>query len=160
MKIRNGFVSNSSSSSFIVFFPKEPQTREQVKEMMFRDLSDSDMIDHYDEHKTVEEVTKRVFDDIKNQKVNDIKAAADEYDIYDVAGCPKTSEYIEHLTGALDWNRYDKDCEEFSKKEFEKLIKEHQNEIFYTFEYEDNIESVLEHGDIFRNLFNVRMSKH
>jgi len=35
MKIRNGFVSNSSSSSFVVAFPKKPDTAEDVKEMMF-----------------------------------------------------------------------------------------------------------------------------
>jgi len=35
MKIRNGFVSNSSSSSFVVAFPKEPKSVEDVKEMLF-----------------------------------------------------------------------------------------------------------------------------
>ena len=30
MKQRNGFVSNSSSSSFIVVFPKKPQSTEEV----------------------------------------------------------------------------------------------------------------------------------
>lgn len=35
MKVRNGFVSNSSSSSFVVAFPKKPETAEDVKEMMF-----------------------------------------------------------------------------------------------------------------------------
>ena len=35
MKIRNGFVSNSSSSSFILVFPDEPYSVEKVKDMMF-----------------------------------------------------------------------------------------------------------------------------
>jgi hypothetical protein len=35
MKIRNGFVSNSSSSSFIVALPFEPKSREDVKKTLF-----------------------------------------------------------------------------------------------------------------------------
>lgn len=35
MKIRNGFVSNSSSSSFIVGFPKLPSSPEELETMMF-----------------------------------------------------------------------------------------------------------------------------
>ncbi|HMZ46899.1 MAG TPA: gliding motility-associated C-terminal domain-containing protein [Chitinophagaceae bacterium] len=37
MKIRNGFVSNSSSSSFIVLFPKEPKNATDVKNMLFKE---------------------------------------------------------------------------------------------------------------------------
>lgn len=34
MIVRSGFVSNSSSSSFIVTFPKKPESKEELKEMM------------------------------------------------------------------------------------------------------------------------------
>ena len=37
MKVRNGFVSNSSSSSFIVKFPCELTSPQQVKELVFGD---------------------------------------------------------------------------------------------------------------------------
>ena len=40
MKIRNGFVSNSSSSSFIVAFPEKPKSAEHVRKMMFGDETD------------------------------------------------------------------------------------------------------------------------
>ncbi len=35
MKIRTGFVSNSSSSSFVVAFPHKPESAEDVKKMLF-----------------------------------------------------------------------------------------------------------------------------
>ena len=35
MKIRNGFVSNSSSSSFIVIFPRAPTSAEDLHELLF-----------------------------------------------------------------------------------------------------------------------------
>jgi len=35
MKIRNGFVSNSSSSSFLVAFPRKPKNINDVKEILF-----------------------------------------------------------------------------------------------------------------------------
>lgn len=38
MKIRHGFVSNSSSSSFVVAFPKKPETVEEMRELLFKDV--------------------------------------------------------------------------------------------------------------------------
>lgn len=35
MKIRSGFVSNSSSNSFIVIFPTEPKSVDDVKNFLF-----------------------------------------------------------------------------------------------------------------------------
>jgi hypothetical protein len=35
MKIRNGFVSNSSSSSFVVVFPKKPDSIEELNEGVY-----------------------------------------------------------------------------------------------------------------------------
>ena len=44
MKIRNGFVSNSSSSSFIVAFPKMPDSKEELKSFLNSDID----ISYYD----------------------------------------------------------------------------------------------------------------
>jgi len=35
MKIRNGFVSNSSSASFVVVWPREPQSQEDVRAILY-----------------------------------------------------------------------------------------------------------------------------
>ena len=37
MKIRNGFVSNSSSSSFIIALPKKPESVKELQKMFFEE---------------------------------------------------------------------------------------------------------------------------
>lgn len=65
MKTRNGFVSNSSSSSFVVSFPKKPTDFADVYEMMFS--SKNGKIQPYDfvDGLTHAQVAERVWGDIK-----------------------------------------------------------------------------------------------
>ena len=63
MKIRNGFVSNSSSSSFIVAFHHKPTSLEDLKLMMFGSMPGAIS---YDENTslTYDEIVKVVYNDI------------------------------------------------------------------------------------------------
>jgi len=73
MKIRNGFVSNSSSSSFVVAFPSKPKNDKQVMEFMFGNkivggisIYDCDTVSY-------SFIAHRVFEDIKKRAtINDI----------------------------------------------------------------------------------------
>jgi hypothetical protein len=68
MKIRNGFVSNSSSSSFIVAFPKNPESIEDLSKMMHMELDKN--INYYDNRAATSDVVKNVFDDISRNIKN------------------------------------------------------------------------------------------
>lgn len=66
MKTRNGFVSNSSSSSFVVLLPHKPKNVEDLRDMMFPMWSWDDVIDdeYVDKTMTIKEVVGRVFKDM------------------------------------------------------------------------------------------------
>jgi hypothetical protein len=74
MKTRNGFVSNSSSSSFVVAFPKKPKNEEEVYQMMFNGEDGS--INPYPESysdMTHREIAIRVFEDLQSDQSNEYK---------------------------------------------------------------------------------------
>ncbi len=85
MKIRNGFVSNSSSSSFVVAFPHKPKSAEDVHEMMFNGKEGKIQPYEFVEKLSYSQIAKRVWNDIKTKskdkwdtkkvpaKLNDIK---------------------------------------------------------------------------------------
>lgn len=66
MKIRFGFISNSSSSSFIVGFKKRPQSVEEVHEILFG--KEPSYIEMYGHGLSTMEAAQRVFEDIQNQR--------------------------------------------------------------------------------------------
>lgn len=68
MKIRTSFVSNSSSSSFIVRFPEKPTSIKKLMAMMFPGKKGDELIVRYDHVMSVRQICKRVFSDIKKIK--------------------------------------------------------------------------------------------
>jgi hypothetical protein len=79
MKVRRGFVSNSSSSSFIVAFDRIPQTVGEVQKALFGgsetyDYENWDGIDKY----PAEQVAGQVWKDIQSQVPNDEDEIKDE----------------------------------------------------------------------------------
>lgn len=183
MKIRSGFVSNSSSSSFVVAIPKSLLVPSDIKTAMFGDEVslygpyDDDQQHSFDVNEVVGVITR----EIESQTPNSIKAIAEELDGYD----PQYGDAnVEGLTDGIpdvedyNWEEIDK----LSQKEKEKFwdnraklseargralakrfIDANKNCDVYVFEFSDNngsMFSMMEHGDIFRNFKHVRISKH
>jgi len=179
MKIREGFVSNSSSSSFVVSFPKEPKSVEDVKNVLF-DEDQKIYANPYDEGGwPVETAAETVWKGICDQKKNDIPVIMEELtecSKYDDPEAPyyKDFEHIENLDERYkaeeiaSQNFANKKIKEFINIRKNKLKKLNNEEDYidnavYIFEYSDNKGSYgcsLEHGDLFNKLKHIRISKH
>ena len=89
MKIRNGFVSNSSSSSFVVAFPKKPKSFDDVYEMMFYGKEGSIQPFTSFSEISYKKIAMRVWDDIKSTDKSKNKS-----DTYSDMSVPATKEQI------------------------------------------------------------------
>ena len=171
MKIRNGFVSNSSSSSFVVVFPREPKSAEDVKNMLF----DEKQI-FYDKW-PVTQVAETIWFDICDQNKNDFEVIKEEfsYGNFDCDDAPDYNDFRDKDDWQTNWEAYEIANEIYAKKKMKeffnlrklKLQKINNEPIedisLYVFEYSDNDSdyySALEHGDLFKKLKHVRISKH
>lgn len=81
MKYRAGFVSNSSSSSFVVTFPKKPDTKEELAGMMGachpttqwgdKAITSEDVVDYIWKHHINNETTERYPHDYSREYIAD-----------------------------------------------------------------------------------------
>ena len=122
MKIRQGFVSNSSSSSFIVAFPKEPKNLDELKEMLFVE-GQNDYPNPYPDHVSDKELFWPV-DMVASIVLNDINenGQASKKDLVESLSCGWFG-YYDDLPGHVDTYRNthnDKGCD----KKWKTLLKE------------------------------------
>lgn len=86
MKTRNGFVSNSSSSSFVVAFPKEPKDPRDVMNMMFPESADQDIIECFDHKEICINIAERVWLDVKQQVIRTPEEDLEYWNKYNYEG--------------------------------------------------------------------------
>lgn len=161
MKIRSGFVSNSSSSSFIVAFSKKPENVEELKEIMF---GDKEFIEVYYGPVSTQMVAQTVFEDIcRKTPLSDkeIKLCFEGLSNYDDDRIPKYN--FDLKWDSLEWKEHNKTVKQIQIVCAKEFLKNNPNNIFYLFEYFDNdglFEATLEHGNIFENLPHVKINNH
>ncbi|AGJ71524.1 hypothetical protein Lw1_gp116 [Escherichia phage Lw1] len=170
MKIRSGFVSNSSSSSFIVRFPKDPTNIDNLREMM-GDCHPT--CGYYTPSLTSEEVINHVHRDLGGHMGNSFESFYDDkrydWETEDSAETRyRSNPQIALAYDGRDW--YDLETEEKDALIKMWLYEEYnmkygnQNGVFiYEFTYSDECGPVgtqMEHGDIFRNLEHTSKSHH
>ena len=132
MKMRSGFVSNSSSSCFVIALEKVPATEKELQKLLFGEKNAYS--DPYEEDKTytAEEVTSVVWNDIKE---------------------PLTPDGVREAipSGYIDGHQ-----------QADEFIASHKDCIFLEFEYGDDtpLGCAMEHGDLFNRIPCFRTSHH
>ena len=169
MKIRSGFVSNSSSSSFLVAFDKRPKTSKKLQEMMFNKIEERK--DPYDDKKfyKTNEIAEQVFKDLKKQKPTTLKKAIEAVSCSWFSTRPKFENYrIDKKANDEGLKNYDmkafnKDLLYKSTKVAEDFFEENKGKKIYIFTYSDkdgDFFIFMEHGNIFKKLEHLRLSHH
>lgn len=167
MKIRNGFVSNSSSSSFIVLFDEDPRNNpEYLKRVLYNNM---DFIRPEYEHMGDRISTNTLIDEILTQ----LKTPATMQELIELLRYDMIPFEEKEFLYSLDRNsaEYEKTQEEIDIKEFKLAMKvandfhkEQLNGKFvFILAFSDNdgdIGAQLEHGDTFRNLHHYVINNH
>lgn len=167
MKIRQGFVSNSSSSSFIVAFPNDMElTDENVRKYLFGDRTN---LYAYDYRTDVSDAVNDIMGQLKDQTPNDIEKLREACDGW-IDGAPNYDDFVIREPGKkkwdcdVDWDSYNKAHEEFRNKFFDIFMNRVGQDVHvYAFEFSDNEGHhgcVMEHGDTFVRVPYERISRH
>lgn len=157
MKIRYGYVSNSSSSSFVLVFDKMPEDVEELMGMLnFEDISR--------EH-TREEYALRVFEDIQEEASDEdiSRLVADEVywkirEDYHKLWSEKDPIKKEKMVKALEEKR-----NKLEKIELEKFREKYAGKVIRIVRYSDNdgdMDCELEHGGIFDKIEHIYINEH
>jgi hypothetical protein len=201
MKLRQGFISNSSSSSFIVGFKERPKNAEEMLEILFPHDGPDTVVSVYDDDPSYDDpdeltagfIAGQVFDDLCSLQKLSKAEILEEINSGSYPGMPDTwnrpederlsavnRQFREKYGQDAQWGNH-KDWNEARLKVLGEIWAEENAELLeaakkclednwewlkdrevFAFEYHDDSTagSMLEHGDIFRNLPHIRVSHH
>jgi hypothetical protein len=147
MKIRNGFVSNSSSSSFIISLEENPSDHKEVQKLVFGDLEG---VFPFDKYLKTEDISKIIYDEICKSS----RATFGEiFDLYYDNMFFKSKYLNSQIPEILDQTF--KTVKEFYLKNI--------NNFLYILEFSDGdgvLDTAIEHGGYLEKIGAVRFSHH
>lgn len=159
MKIRNGFVSNSSSSSFIVAFDKYPENADDMRKLLFGDKETIDSPWKDDDYNIPTQwAAEYIFNSLKEVNV------ADGVSIVN-SGYHEDYPEITYENWKDDdkWERIIKTAKERGEALWNRFMEKNKGKRFFVAEFSDNEtkeEALLEHGDIFNKVSHLTISHH
>lgn len=168
MKIRNGFVSNSSSSSFIVAFPNKIRNQEQLKQYLFGDQtqypnpywdSKNPEWNYGEQYYSVDDIVELVFKQ-SGMPLRNLKKVSEEIASGWFPGYPEI-DYMNTNTQE-EWEIVDQRATQAAEELAIKFMEENPTSTLYVFEFSDDtpLGSAMEHGTLFDNVPHIRISKH
>jgi len=167
MKIRNGFVSNSSSSSFIIAFPRIPLSWKDIRVMMFGNDPEVGVSHPFeDEWYSADTVAQTVFEDLQR----DSMIPLDEELILRAFEEDYALDYLDDYFNETDPVKRERLREEadqkrsqFARERSKEFIESNKGYFVYELTYADDegtYGAALEHGEIFKNLPYIRIDNH
>lgn len=167
MKIRDGFVSNSSSSSFIIAFDKTPETAKEMKEILFgnKEIYKDPYYSLYGgdiKGWSTLNVAQTVLNGIYDKKSLTPAEVVDAMQSGYIDGEPDPYDYVKE-TGGIDWDAYNIASKDNAEKLANRFLKGKENKQIYVLEYCDNdgrLDAALEHGGLFEKVDHITISNH
>jgi hypothetical protein len=159
MKIRNGFVSNSSSSSFILVFDTLPKSVEELQGMMnFTECST---------RFSPEEYAQQVFRDIQDDDAKDEERLKELFEREAYWECAEEFRKAWQTNDREENDRLHKAAQDLSDQITNRMLQEfkdkNKGKHIRIVRYSDNdgeFCSNLEHGELFANIEHVYINEH
>jgi len=164
MKTRQGFVSNSSSSSFIVALDKIPKNKDDIKQMFYKGF-DKSMCDCTEKLVETDKLSEIIWNDLKKQKpTRSVKKLAETISSGSIIDClePDSDDYVDSKT-LKGWDKYQKARDRYAELMAEMFINANKKRHIYILSYGDQDGSIfghLEHGDTFEFVRHLTICCH
>ena len=158
MKTRSGFVSNSSSSSFILHFKEMPKCVRDIEKRLSKDYYGGPFFNEYPK----QHVAERLFSALETGKTGDHDIQQEIADCWDEVEDPTRPQSPDTFS-APEWEEYHKKVYAWAETKKEEILKKYQGEYFALVEFSDNdgpLDSMMEHSGCFDNFVVQRFCKH